>query len=95
MYYVIEGVRWGADGRITHVRWHPVQLDGGEVRHGPRELVAVVDAARACNEGEVRVYVDGPAGQYFKMKACAEGIEAEEEMAGPSLEERLAHLPAA
>jgi hypothetical protein len=94
MYYVIDAVRWSPEGRISHVRWHPVRMAGERIEHGGSELVAVVDAARACNESEVRVYVDGPAGSYFKMKACPEGIEAHEDTAGRSLRERLAHLPA-
>ena len=28
MYYVIEAVRWGDDGHISHVRWHTVRFDG-------------------------------------------------------------------
>jgi hypothetical protein len=93
MYYVIDGVRWSGDGRISHVRWHPVRLEGDRIAHGDGELVPVVDAARACDESEVRVYVDGPTGSYFKMRACPEGLE-EATPAGEPLRDRLSHLPA-
>lgn len=93
MYYVLDGVRWDEQGHITHVRWHPVRLEGDGTRHGPSELVPVVDAARACDESEVRVYVEGNVGSYFKMKACPEGIEAATSTGTP-LRERLEHLPA-
>ena len=93
IYYVIDGVRWSPEGRITHVLWHPVTLQGESIRHGGGQLVPVLDAANACDESEVRVYVDGPTGSYFQMKACPEGIEAETQ-AGTPLRERLAHLPA-
>jgi hypothetical protein len=92
-YYVIDAVRWSHEGRLSHVLWHPVSLRGETIEHGRGELVPVIDAGRACDESEIRVYVDGPVGSYFKMKACAEGIEAETE-AGAPLRERLAHLPA-
>jgi hypothetical protein len=95
MYYVIEGVRWLPQGRISHVLWHPVRVRDDEIEHGEAELVPVVDAARACDESEVRVYVDGGrTGSYFSMKACPEGLEAGSEPSGRPLRERLAHLPA-
>jgi len=94
MYYVIEAVRWSPQGRISHVLWHPVRVRDQEIEHGPGELVPVLDAARACDESEVRVYVDGRTGSYFRMKACAEGLEADSDPSGQPLRERLAHLPA-
>jgi hypothetical protein len=93
MYFVIDGVRWGAGGSLTHVRWHSVDLPGTTLQHGESRLVPVVDAAKACDESEVRVYVDGAVGRSFRMKACAEGIEAED-MQGHTLQDLLAHLPA-
>lgn len=94
MYYVIEAVRWSPQGRISHVLWHPVRVRDEEIEHGQGELVPVLDAALACDESEVRVYVDGRAGSYFTMKACAEGLEADSDPSGQPLRERLAHLPA-
>lgn len=95
MYYVIEGVRWSQHGTISHVLWYPVRVRDDDIEHGEAELVPVVDAARACDESEVRVYVDGGrTGNYFKMKACPEGLEADSEPSGQPLRERLAHLPA-
>ena len=94
MYYVIDGVRWSDGGRLSHVLWHPVSVrDEDAIEHGRAQLVPVVDAAKACDEYEVRVYVDGPTGSYFKLKACPEGIEADPQVPGPPLRERLAHLP--
>lgn len=93
MYYVIDAVRWGPDGHLAEVRWHRVLPDGNGVRHAPGEVVPVVDAAAVCGAGEVRVYVDGRAGHFFRMKACPEGIDAEADDQGTPLRERLAHLP--
>jgi hypothetical protein len=94
MYYVIEGVRWGADGHISHVRWHGVDTDGDGLRHTPSTLVPVVDAAEVCKSSEVRVFVDGDTGQFFRMKACPEGIDAVTDDRGTTLQQRMAHLPA-
>jgi len=93
MYYVIDAVRWGPDGHISQVRWHGVASEGGEIRHTPAQVVPVVDAAQVCGSGEVRVYVDGSTGHFFKMKACPEGIDAETDENGTPLRERMAHLP--
>jgi hypothetical protein len=94
MYYVIEGVRWSPRGTISHVLWYPVRVRDDDIEHGEAELVPVVDAAQACHESEVRVYVDeGRTGSYFTMKACPEGLEADSEPSGQPLRERLAHLP--
>ena len=93
MYYVIEAVRWGPDGQVSHVRWHGVDADGETVVHTPPGVVAVVDAAAACDSGEVRVYVGGESGRFFKMKACPAGIDAETDSQGAPLRERMAHLP--
>ena len=93
MYYVIEAIHWDPAGRVSHVRWHRVSVDAGaDVRHEPAEVVAVIDAARVCRSAEVRVYVDGETGQFFKMKACPEGIDAEDHEGAP-LAQRLGHLP--
>jgi hypothetical protein len=94
MYYVIEAVRWGEDGHISHVRWHSVSFDGEGIRRGESTVAPVVDAAEICQSGEVRVFVDGEAGRFFRMKACAEGINAEVDDAGTPLRQRMAHLPA-
>ena len=93
MYYVIDAVRWGDDGHIAQVRWHRVLPEGNGVRHTPPEVVPVVDAAEVCWAGEVRVYVDGSTGHFFKMKACPEGIDADADAKGTPLRERMAHLP--
>ena len=68
--------------------------------HSPASPVAIPDVdlpafllAEAASRGARPAYVDGPTGSYFRMKACAEGIEAETQ-AGTLLRERLAHLPA-
>lgn len=94
MYYVIEAVRWGADGHISHVRWHTVAFDGEQVRRGESTVAPVVDAAEVCQAHEVRVFVDGGAGRFFRMRACEEGIDAEVDERGTPLRERMAHLPA-
>ena len=93
MYYTIEAVRWGPGGHISHVRWHTVRFDGERIVRGESTVAPVVDAAEVCSEAEVRVYVDGDAGRFFRMKACEEGIDAEVDEAGTPLRERLAHLP--
>ena len=93
MYYVIEAVRWSPDGDISHVRWREVDADGDVVVQSEPREVPVVHAATACREHEVRVYVPGPAGRFFKLKACAEGIEAAADERGTPLRERMAHLP--
>lgn len=93
MYYAIEAVRWGADGHISHVRWHTVSVAGEQVRRGESTVVPVVDASQACRSHEVRVFVDGERGRFFRMKACEEGIDAEVDEAGTPLRERMAHLP--
>lgn len=94
MYYVIEAVRWGDDGHISHVRWHSVRALDDRIDRGESTVVHVVDAAGACKEHEVRVFVDGQAGRFFKMHACDEGLAAEADEAGTPLRERMAHLPA-
>lgn len=94
MYYVIDAVRWGADGNISHVRWHAVDTDGTTIVHTRPEIVPVVDAARVCGSSELRVYVDGDPGRFFRMRACPEGIDAEADAQGTPLRERMAHLPA-
>ena len=93
MYYEIEAVRWGGDGHISHVRWHTVTFDGQQVRRGEPTIAPVVDAAEVCNSHEVRVYVQGSTGRFFRMKACEAGIDAEIDEAGTPLRERMAHLP--
>lgn len=92
MYYVIEAIHWGPDEQISHVRWHRVFAEHGTVRRTRDEVVPVVDAAQVCASGEVRVYVDGRTGQFFTMKACAEGLDAADQEGAP-LKQRLAHLP--
>ncbi|MBA2963100.1 hypothetical protein [Ramlibacter pinisoli] len=94
MYYVIDGVRWGPQGGLTHVRWHSVDIPDDAIQHGNSRLVPVVDAAKVCGESEVRVFVDGPVGHSFRMKACREGIEAENPEQEQTLRDLLAHLPA-
>jgi hypothetical protein len=93
VYYQIEAVRWNEAGHISHVRWHSVRFDGEQIRRGESTVAAVIDAAEQCNSHEVRVYVDGDTGHFFKMKACDEGIDAEVDEAGTPLRERMAHLP--
>jgi hypothetical protein len=93
MYYEIEAVRWGDSGHISHVRWTAVDFDGDRVHRGAPQVVPVVDAAETCNSHEVRVYVDGEAGRFFKMKACPEGIDADVDEVGTPLRQRMAHLP--
>lgn len=92
MYYAIDAVRWGPDGNISHVRWHGVDTEGMTVVHTEPEVVPVVDAATTCGSNEVRVYVGGEAGSFFKMRACPGGIDAEDAQGTP-LRERMAHLP--
>jgi hypothetical protein len=94
MYYVIEAVRWGEDGHISQVRWHTVRFDGERLQRGESTVAPVVDAAEICRSAEVRVFVDGDMGRFFRMKACPEGIDAEVDEAGTPLRERMAHLPA-
>lgn len=93
MYYVIDAVRWGADGHISHVKWHQVFAEGGALRHTDPETAPVVDAAHVCESAEVRVYVDGRPGRFLRMKGCAHGIDAEADGEGTPLRERMAHLP--
>lgn len=92
MYYVIDAVRWRGDGQLSHVRWHPVMVEGEQVRHGEAAAVDVVAAGQACASHEVRVFVDGAAGRFFRLKACPEGLDAEADDGTP-LRQRLAHLP--
>jgi hypothetical protein len=95
MYYVIDAIRWSGNGHLSHVRWHGVEADDerGELRRLPQEVVPVVDAAKVCDTHEVRVFVHGQTGRFFRMKACPEGLDAEADPAGAPLRERLAHLP--
>jgi hypothetical protein len=93
MYYVIEAVRWGDDGHISHVRWHTIRFDGERIVRGDSTVAPVVDAAHVCKAHEVRVFVDGDTGRFFKMQACEDGIDAEVDQAGTPLRERMAHLP--
>ena len=93
LYYVIEAVRWGDHGHISHVRWHTVRFDGERIQRGESTVAPVVDAAEVCKSAEVRVFVDGEAGRFFRMHACEEGIDAEVDDAGTPLRERMAHLP--
>lgn len=93
MFYVIDAVRWGPDGHISQVKWHGVETDGDTIVHTEPRVVPVVDAAGGCGEREVRVYVAGDPGLFFRMKACPAGIDAESDEAGTPLRERMAHLP--
>lgn len=93
MYYVIEAIHWAPAGHISHVRWHCVDEQHGAVSRSPSVVVPVVDAAKACEASEVRVFVDGHAARFFVMKACPEGIDAVADEAGTPLPQRLAHLP--
>jgi hypothetical protein len=93
LYYVIEAVRWGEDGHISHVRWHTVRLDGEQLVRGESTVAVVVDAAEVCKGHEVRVFVGGDTGHFFRMQACDEGIDAEVDEQGTPLRERMAHLP--
>ncbi|MGZ5179037.1 MAG: hypothetical protein ACXWC6_12405 [Ramlibacter sp.] len=93
MYYVIDAVRWGPHGRISHVQWHGVEAEGETIVHTRPQVVPVLDAAARCEANEVRVYVGGDPGLFFKMKACPEGLDAESDGKGTPLRERLAHLP--
>lgn len=93
MYCAIEAVRWGGDGHISHVRWHTVRFDGERILRGESMVAPVVDAAEVCRSREVRVFVDGDAGRFFRMKACDQGIDAEVDAQGTPLRERMAHLP--
>lgn len=94
MYYVIDAVRWGGNGHISHVKWHPVELQEEDLRSGQSTVVPVVDAAEVCGEHEVRVYVGGDVGRFFRMKACDHGLDAEVDDRGTPLRDRMAHLPA-
>lgn len=93
MYYVIDAVRWGPDGHISHVKWHGVETDGETIVRTEPQVVPVVYAAGVCGEREVRVYVGGDLGRFFRMRACPEGIDAEADEKGTPLRERMAHLP--
>ncbi len=93
MFYKIEAVRWNDAGHIARVRWRRVEAGDETVVHGQQQEVPVVDAAQTCRDQEVRVYVAGDVGRFFKMKACPEGIDAEVDDDGTPLRERLAHLP--
>ena len=93
MYYVIDAVRWGNDGHIHQVMWHTVALRQDDLVEGERQVVPVVDADATCDAHEVRVYVGGRTGQFFRMKACPGGIDADTDEAGTPLHERMAHLP--
>jgi hypothetical protein len=58
MYYVIDAVRWGPHGHISHVRWHAVdavEADDATIAHAASQVVPVVDAAKVCGSSEVRV----------------------------------------
>ena len=92
MYYAIQATRWDAGGNLTGLRWQGVDFDGDAIVRHPPQTVTVVDAGVACRSHEVRVYVSGDAGQFFKMRACPQGIEADDEIGTP-LRERLSHLP--
>lgn len=93
MFYVIDAVRWGPGGQISHVKWHGVGADGDTLVRTDPQVVPVVDAAGVCGEKEVRVYVAGDLGRFFRMRACPEGIEAESDELGTPLHVRMAHLP--
>ncbi|AEG91661.1 hypothetical protein [Ramlibacter tataouinensis] len=93
MYYAIEAIHWAPGGHISHVRWYRVSAGNEGVQRSGPEVVPVVDAARVCESHEVRVYVEGDAGRFFRMKACPEGIDAVADEAGTPLKARLAHLP--
>jgi hypothetical protein len=93
MYYVIEAVRWGEDGHISQVRWHTVDFDGERILRGAPAVAPVIDAAEVCKTHDVRVFVSGEAGRFFRMKACPEGIDAEVDAEGTPLRARMAHLP--
>ena len=93
MFYVIDAVRWGPEGRISHVQWHGVEAEGETIVHARPQVVPVIDAADQCDANEVRVYVGGETGQFFRMRACSEGLEAEPDGKATPLRERLAHLP--
>lgn len=96
MYYVIEAIHWGPGGRLSHVRWHRVSAGSLDVERSEPQVVPVVDAAVVCRSHEVRVFVDdqpGHTGRFFRMKACADGIDAVADEAGTPLQQRLAHLP--
>lgn len=93
MFYVIEAVRWGANGNISHVRWHGVDMTGDTLVKTDSSVVPVLDAAAQCKEHEVRVYIEGDAGRFFRMRACPQGLDAEPDGTQGSLRERLAHLP--
>lgn len=93
MYYVIDAVRWGGDGHISHVKWHRVFAEEGSAQRGEPEVVPVVDAAQVCDSAEVRIYVEGRPGRFIRMKGCADGIDADADSEGMPLRERMAHLP--
>lgn len=93
VYYTIEAVRWGDDGHISHVRWHSVRFDGERIVRGESTVAPVVDAAEVCKSHEVRVFVRGDTGRFFRMRACEEGIDAEVDGQGTPLRDRMAHLP--
>ena len=93
MYYAIEAVRWNAEGHIQDVRWRPIDLGAEGIVRGALQEVPVVDAASVCDDHEVRVYVPGAPGRFFRMKACPEGIDAEVDEAGTPLRERMADVP--
>ena len=93
MFYVIDAIRWGPGGHISHVKCHGVEADGETLVRTEPQVVPVVDAADVCGEKEVRVYVAGDPGRFFRMRACPEGIDAESDGKGTPLRERIAHLP--
>lgn len=93
MYYQIEAVRWDAQGRLSEVCWRSIDVEGERLVRGEAHTVPVVDAARTCAEHEVRVYVPGSTGRFFRMMTCPQGLDAEVDGAGTPLRERLAHLP--
>lgn len=92
MYYTVQAVRWDSNGAVSHLKWQPVDFDGDVITKGSDEAVTVLHAGAVCRTHEVRVYVPGETGQFFKMRACPEGVEADD-AAETSLRERMAHLP--
>lgn len=44
MIYAVEAVRWNDAGSVSHVRWHPIDLDNEKLVHGNSVVVPVETA---------------------------------------------------
>lgn len=73
MIYVVEAVRWNEAGSVSHVRWHPIELDNEKLVHGKSVVVPVEIAIEEAKRTAVHICHDGAPGSKLAVRTSPKG----------------------